>query len=344
MYLAAVASARQSVAVQAYFSLISPALQDAARGALRRALHDGKPCRGVQGSRPCDICEQVIADHVLASYKKLRAALAGDLPKTRNGDPVREMRTVVEWVTAPEARAENIGRMARLLRRRPREGEPAGLRAARAQLVHHPLHSLEARLRREQAQARGASARPDRDLMTSAWAASLRKDPAAFDLLIDAVLRLRHGSRDLYGFSAEKLEQHGLDLTTARRLLRQALNRLRVLRPEFYMANVVQYLSEGELIPWACREDLSPEDVFTRNEEAEDARRELSAVLSGQSTPERRVLERICAAATKPDAELLEWAAVELGVDMKQAEVRVRELVRKICQAEVDWVAERCGQ
>lgn len=342
MYLAAVASARQPVAVQAYFSLISPALQDVARGALRRALHDGMPCRGVQGSRPCDMCEQWIADHVLAGYEKLRAALTGDLPKTRNGDPVREMRTIVEWVTAPAASTENLGSMACLLRRRPSAGEPAGLRAARAQLVHHPLRNLEARVRREQAQARGASARPDRDLITAAWAAPLRKDPIVFALLVDAVLRLRHGSRDLYGVSSEELERHGLDIATARRLLRQALTRLRVLRPEFYMANVVLYLSEGELVPWTVNEELSPEDVFTRNEETEDARRELSLVLAEESSSERRVLERICAAATQPDPELLEWAAVEFGVDAKQAEVRVRELVRRICQAGLEWVTERC--
>ncbi len=108
------------------------------------------------------------------------------------------------------------------------------------------------------------------------------------------------------------------------------------------MANVVLYLSEGELVPWTVNEELSPEDVFTRNEETEDARRELSLVLAEESSSERRVLERICAAATQPDSELLEWAAVEFGVDAKQAEVRVRELVRRICQAGLEWVTERC--
>ncbi|WP_214104963.1 hypothetical protein [Acrocarpospora catenulata] len=342
MYLAAVASPRQQVAFPAYFALTSPALRDAARGPLRRALHNGRYCSGVQGSCPCHTCEQWIADLAQAGYDRLRTSLAGNVPQVRNGEPVREMQTIVEWVTSLEATTQDIDTMARLLRGRPSDEEPSGLRAARAQLIRYQLISLEARISRKLAQSRGASARPDRDLMTSAWAAPLRENRVAFNLLVDAILRLRHGSRDLYGFSPEHIEQLNLDHPTARRLLRQTLDHLHALRPEFYLANVFQYLSEGDPLPWTANTPTNPEELLIQTEETQTIRRRLTPLLTTTGSPEHRVLERICAAATNPDPNLIEWAATELNLKPTQAEAQVREWVNQITQADLDWATEQC--
>ncbi|MEW9534167.1 hypothetical protein [Microbispora sp. NPDC049125] len=283
-------------------------------------------------------------DHILAGYEKLREALAGELPRTRTGDPVHEMQTIVEWVTSPAAGVENLKHMTRMVQTRPREGEPAGLRATRAQLVHHMLRSIEARVRRDDAVARGASAQPVRDLRQSAWAAPLREQKARFELLVDSVVRLRNGSRDLYGTPAEQLDGLGLDPVTARRQLRAALDQLRSLRPEFYMANVALYLAEGDPMPWVAVHDLSPEDVLIHQEEQEAARRELSRLMADKSFAQRLVVERICAAAALgADTGLVGWAADELGTDQEEAEALVRWLIRNVCRADLDWVVEHCN-
>ncbi|WP_433378439.1 hypothetical protein [Streptosporangium sp. CA-115845] len=291
MNLAALTSANEATAFHAYFSLVAPALRDVARGPLRRARHNGRSCGGVSETRRCDECEQTIDDHLLSGYARLRKALAGVPPRTRAGDPVREMELIVRWLTSPEASGEEIGLAAHLLRRRPDPGEPAGVRAARAQLVHYPLKSVEARLRRESATERGASAKPERDLKASRWAAPLREDEVAFELLVDALTRLRNGARDLYEIP---VECHGLDRLTAIRTLRAALDRLRVLRPGFYAANVTLHLEREESCPELSRTpSQSPEDLFLLGKEEELARRTLSMLLAGVRAADRRAHYRL---------------------------------------------------
>ncbi|MFJ2034274.1 hypothetical protein, partial [Streptosporangium sp. NPDC087985] len=151
MNLAAVAAAHEQVAFPAYFSLVAPALRDAAQGALRRARHNGRRCSGVDGTRWCDECEQTFHDRLLTGYALLRKALAGIPPQTRTGEPVREWELAIRWVTSREAAGHRLDRAARVLCGRPGKDEPAEVRAARAQFVHHPLKSLEAQVRREEA-------------------------------------------------------------------------------------------------------------------------------------------------------------------------------------------------
>lgn len=347
MALAALASPRQSVAFEAYFTLISPALRQAARLPLLRARHNGRPCHSAAGQHWCDRCEQDVDDLLLIGFDRLRTTQAGRPPRTRTGEPVHEMQTVLRWMTGPAA-TESLSHLAKQLKRRPTAEEPPGLRAARAQLVYYPLRNLEAQVRREEAIARGASARPERDLRQAAWAAPLREDAVAFDLLVDAVVRLRNGSRDLYGIPADRLDRHGLDPAAARSTLRRALDLLRSVRPEFYTANIALYVYADVAGTGMTAPELSPEEVFIQGEEQAAARRELSELIA-KNTPGtgdvhryRSLLTRICAADRAKDPELLDWTAREFGIDAVTAEARVRRLVKLVSQADLDWVAERC--
>ena len=196
------------------------------------------------------------------------------------------MQTVLQWMTGPAAATESLSHLAKLLKRRPTAEEPPGLRAARAQLVYYPLRNLEAQVRREEAIARGASARPERDLRQAAWAAPLREDAVAFDLLVDAVVRLRNGSRDLYVIPTDQLDRHGLDSAAARSMLRRALDLLRSVRPEFYMANIALYVHGDDSRTGMAVPESSPEEAFIQGEERAAARRELSELIA-EKNPEQ---------------------------------------------------------
>ncbi|WP_327046820.1 hypothetical protein OG320_02645 [Microbispora sp. NBC_01189] len=284
-----------------------------------------------------------MGDQKIAGFADLREVLQGKVRRTRAGEPLREMSMIAEWVTSPSAAAEDIDGLARLLGRRPTAGEPAGVRAARAQLVHYRLLNLEAQVRRDDAVARGASARPERDLKQAKWAAPLRADSAAFDLLVDAVVRLRNGHQDPHAIPGAMLDQLGLDLATARRLLREALDLLRSLRREFFMANVALYLHDDEPLPWQTVPESSPEDLVIRAEEETTARKALSGILAEGDRRVHLLLARICAAASRPDSQLVAWTATQFGVGSDEAETLVRGWVRQVCQAGLDWTAERCN-
>ncbi|MFD0661293.1 hypothetical protein [Thermocatellispora tengchongensis] len=279
MILAAVAANSESLAFHAYHALIRPALRDAACGPLRRARHNGRTCSGTDRGRLCDDCEENVDDHLLAKFTMVRKALDGDIPRTSTGTVVREVQVIVDWLTAPEAATTSLHEASRLIRQRPSSAEPAGVRAARAQLVHHPLQNLEARVRRAEAVAMGASARPERDLIQSAWAEPLRADPTAFALLLDAVTRLRWGGCDPYAISPDLLTRLNLDPAAAHQKLRGALAALLELRPDFYRANVILHMEQGQY----CQDlvtVVSPESLFTQAETRAEARRDLAHLLA----------------------------------------------------------------
>ncbi|MBB4913982.1 hypothetical protein [Streptosporangium saharense] len=330
MHLGDLAASRSSVAFPVYHALISPTLRDLIRGPLRRARHGGRPCTGVSGTHWCDECEQETDDRLLDGYVPLRRTLAGDPPRTRTGEPVRELETVARWVTSPEAARQDVHRVARLIRDRPRGEEPAAIRAARAQLVHYPLRSLEARVRRDIATARGASAKPSRDLRETAWAAPLREDPVAFALLTDAVVRLRGVTCDLYAVPTTLLDEHGLEARTARKLLRATLERLRELRPAFYTANVAVHLGMP-LLP--CDHPPTPEEVVIRGEEERQARTILAMLLNDGRSRYRSLVEGVRAAVPESGPELVARAAHDLGITPVAAERFVRTLARLISRA-----------
>ncbi|MEU1730448.1 hypothetical protein [Streptosporangium sp. NPDC020145] len=330
MHLGDLAAPDRSAAFLVYHALISPTLRDLIRGPLRRARHGGRPCSGVSGTHWCDECEQETNDRLLDGYAPLRRALAGDPPRTRAGEPVRELETVARWVASPEAARQDVGHAALLIRRRPSDGEPAAIRAARAQLVHYPLRSLEAQVRRKVATARGASAQPLRDLRQADWAAPLRQDPVAFALLTDAVVRLRGVTRDLFAVSPAVLGEHGLDVRTARRLLRDTLERLRELRPAFYTANVAVHLGEPSL-PHV--HPPTPEEVIIHGEEERLARGRLATLLGDRRARYRPLIEAIRAAVPESGPALVEQTAHALGLTPKAAERFVRTLIRLISRA-----------
>ncbi|GGO71161.1 hypothetical protein GCM10012289_36240 [Nonomuraea cavernae] len=289
----------------------------------------------------------MIADLLLRGYARFRKALAGGPPCTRTGETVREMEAAIRWLTSPEAAHEILTRKARQIRQRPTEGEPPGLRAARAQLVHHPLRNLEAQVRRADATRRGASAKPDRDLRDSTWAKPLRADRVAFQLLLDAVTRLRHGAVDPYDIPLVLLNSLGVDLLPARRILREALDGLRTLRPAFYRANVTGYLGQ-ELPPASTSLAQSPEELLLDQEEKDAARRTVGQLLAGDAGVRtataryRPLLARICADAPPNGAELVHWITNEYGITPTAADRFARHLIHLVALADLDWVASQC--
>ncbi|MEU9885870.1 hypothetical protein [Sphaerisporangium sp. NPDC051011] len=258
------------------------------------------------------------------------------------------METIVRWMTSREASTTAIEHMARLIRARPSEGEPVGVRAARAQLVHHILRSLEARVRREDAHSRGASAKPDRDLRTAAWAAPLRENEIGFELLVDAVIRLRYGAHDIYDIPVDQLARHGLDLAGARRELRGALTRLRTLRPDWHTANATIHLGEDDLLLGPSRASrLTPEELHVQGEEQQLARHTLAILLTGEHAAPRNelhrsLLSRLSADTPENATELLQWTAREFGLTRLGAERFVRRLIHLASQAGLDWLATQC--
>lgn len=343
MDVAAVTHPNEQIAFLAYARLISPALRNAARFPLCRARHKGQPCHGVDGVRWCDSCEEVIHDHLIDGFTRLRHTLAGSPPRTRDGKPVREMTALARWLTSPEAACVSLDIAAQKIRRRPTADDPAWVRAARAQLVHHLLRNLEGRIRRDDAVSRGASARPERDLQHSAWARPLRDHPG-FPFLLDAIIRLRNGAFDPYDIPADQL--HDLSPSEATRLLRESLALLRTARPAFYHANVTIHLQSETPEP-SPTSAASPEELILRDEETRGARRELSHLLTddgttGTANTYRHLLSGICAPQPMNGTVLISRAAHDLALSPAEADTLIRHLIRLTALADPDWLAEQC--
>ncbi|MEV5412897.1 hypothetical protein AB0K60_29180 [Thermopolyspora sp. NPDC052614] len=330
MYVARVADPNREKAFFAYSRLISPALRHAAATPLRQARHHGRPCLGPDGKHWCPDCEQVIDDHLLTGFNRLRATLAGN-PPTTNGHPVREMIDAATWLSSTEATHLSLDLTARRLRRPPTPADPPGLRATRAQLIHYVLTNLAARVRRDDAAAKGLSTRPDRALRTSAWAAPLRADPDAFTLLLDAITRLRNGATNPYDIPPHQLPPN-LDLPTARTLLRNSLTALRTLHPAFHHANIT--LPTTAHTPLTDHDTLpvqSPEDLLLQAEAATEAQTHLSTLLT---TPTYRpLLTAITANTPQPAPALITTATKILNIPPAKATTLIRNLIKLATQA-----------
>jgi hypothetical protein len=330
-----IADPNTAIAFPAFHSLVSPAVRAAACLPLRRARHAGAACSAPVGRGFCADCEATVDDRILASFTRLR----GPLPTTRSGEPVRELALVRDHLRSPEAAYEDVDALARRLRGAAVEGEAAWLRAARAQLVHYPLAHLEERVRRDDAVRRGAAARPDRDLRQAAWAAPLRTDPAALDLLIFAVFRARRGVRGSE-IPADLCERHGLSQDEARRRLGVALRRLRMVNPGFYAAN----LDDETLadLPWAVGYAYPLHTVPEREAAREQLRRLLAA--PGHGRRYRDVVAAICAAADEADcADLVAAVMASLDLTASAARQAIQALAPLIAAAGLDWCEARCA-
>jgi hypothetical protein len=332
-----------------YFILVSPALRAAAVRPLRRARHRSQACQGVQASRWCDECEQTICDLLLNGYDKLRTAMRGDCPRTKSGEPVREMQAIVQWLSTPIT-MEELQDAARRLHQRPTPNEPPYIRAARAQLVHYELRSLEAKVTRAAAQARGASAQPARDLKTSAWAAPLRTDDYAFELLLDAVLRLRQGACDPLTIPDDLINRAPhVGRTRAQCMLRNSMERLRLAHPDFYCANVITFLCTTEELTESVESTTpTPEEVIIGCENVRLARRTLEALIGDEDAQRSRehyraLLRDISTTVLPSGPQLLAWVARRFDIDTNLAEPFVRKLISLAFSAGLDWVADNCA-
>ncbi|MGP4109727.1 hypothetical protein ACTWP5_02265 [Streptomyces sp. 4N509B] len=247
MYVSDLASTDPAAAFVPFSRLFAPALRRATRLPLIRARHRATRCAGPAQGSWCADCESTVDDLLLASYHRFRRALAGDVPRTTTGAAVRELEEVGTHVRSTDARYENITPLIPALLRPPRADDPRWLRAASAQLVHYPTRHLEERVRREDAVARGGSARPDRDLRQAVWASPLRSDRLALELLLAYLARIRRGTSTPFTTPPELLTRLSLDTRTANQKLTTALSTLRLIRPDYYTANVTAQLAATPL-------------------------------------------------------------------------------------------------
>jgi hypothetical protein len=260
------------------------------------------------------------------------------------------MEIVLRHVTSAESRYDSVDDVAAALRRRPRDDEAPWLRAMRAQVVHYSVMRLEAQVRRSDAVNRGASARPGRDLQQSDWAAPLRDDPVAFNLLLAFIGRLRRNAPDPYQAPADILERHALDQRTAQRLLGEALRLLQKIRPAFFAANVTMLLpQEQHSDPTdAQRHDLA--DVLIAKEDEDAARRLVTRLITPAGPTDRlaprraeyrTLLTQICRAA---GPEVLTACAQALACSDRVAARFVSRLVNLVARADVEWVQDLCTE
>ncbi|GAA2162018.1 hypothetical protein GCM10009727_76930 [Actinomadura napierensis] len=340
--IAHLADRDDAIAFAAFHTLAAPALRAAARWPLLRARHAGGACRAPVGTGQCAACEATLDDLLLDSFTRLRSALTGPLPTTRSGEPVREMASLCGHLTSRAARGEDAAALAGPLAGPGSDGEPAWLRAARAQLVHYPLRHLEERVRREDAVRRGASARPDRDLRQAAWAAPLRADGAVLDLLILAVFRVRRGVAEPFDVPGDLRERHGLSRTEATRRMGDALRALREANPAFFAANIGEPFPEVAAVPMA-----DPQERLDAAVDRDAARASMHRMLADRANDsvhrmERRISYRavvaaVCAVGAGRRADPVTVATMNLGLAPKPAGRLVRRLAILVAAAGVDW-------
>ncbi|MEU8393694.1 hypothetical protein AB0C28_00755 [Nonomuraea sp. NPDC048892] len=341
--------ANKQIDFDSYAAFVAPALRAAAAPSLRRARHRGQACQGVHADRWCDECEQTICDLLLNGYNRLSNAMRGDHPKTKSGEPIREVQTIVQWLTTPLS-FEDFQRAGRRLRQRPAPHDPPHIRAARAQLVFHELRSLEAKVARADAQAGGASAQPARDLKTADWAEPLRADGYAFELLLNAILRLRRGASDPLAIPDDLIDRApSACRAQAERLLRNHMEMLRQARPDFYCANVIKFLYATEEISETIQSTApSPEEVIIRFDDAWFARRKLAALIGDDGVHRSRehyraFLRDISTTALPNGPQLVARVARWLDIDANVAEIFIRRMISLAVCAGLDWVAENCA-
>jgi hypothetical protein len=129
------------------------------------AARDCGVCR-CQVWRRCDICQETICTLVEKAREKIRKAVAGDIPRTKSGELVREWVLIAEFLTSPEADLIDVEDVAGMLRRvaenRADPDTPPWVRALWAQLVNYPCKHLPRDLPRLDRIARGMPARPER--------------------------------------------------------------------------------------------------------------------------------------------------------------------------------------
>ncbi|MCP2337968.1 hypothetical protein [Actinomadura rupiterrae] len=340
--LSHVADRDDAIAFAAFHALVAPALRAAARRPLCRARHAGVACRAPAEPGGCADCEATIDDLLLDGFARLRSAVAGPIPATRSGEPVREMALLCGHLTSPQARDEDAAAFGRRLARAGGDDEPAWLRAARAQLVHYPLRHLEERVRRADAVRRGASARPDRDLRQAAWAAPLRADPAVLDMLVLAVFRVRRGVTEPFEVPDDLRDRHGLTRPDAARRMGEALRALRGTNPAFFAANIGEPPFEVPAAPVA-----DPQERLDTAVDREIARASMCRLVSARLGDQRRradrrtgyraVIAAVCAVGAGRSGDPVAVATRNLGLAPRSARHLVRRLAILVAAAGVDW-------
>jgi hypothetical protein len=331
--IAHLADPDDAIAFAAFHAFTVPAMRGAARGPLFRGRHSRLGCRAPVGGGWCGECEAVLDDLLLDSFTRLRAALAGEPPRTRTGEAVRELAMVREHVASAPAAAEDAAALAAALTAE-RAGEPDWLRAARAQLVHYPLRHLEGRVRRADAVARGAAARPDRDLRQAAWAAPLRADPVTLDLLLVAVFRARRGAGDLPDVPADVCERHGLDPAEGARRMGRALADLQRVHPGFFAANIAAREIGGAA---PAVHDTDPGKQVEEDAAREHARAVLLRLVTRDA--HRAVVAQVCAAGNGRPGDPVGQARDRLGLGPDEADRLVRRIAALVAAAGLEWTA-----
>ncbi|SEG48719.1 hypothetical protein SAMN04489712_105492 [Thermomonospora echinospora] len=334
-----------AIAFPAFNALVGPALRAATRKPLRRARHADRDCWAPVEPGWCADCETTAGDLMMAGFTRLREVLNGSVPVTRTGEPVREWAVLRAHLTSPEAEHENTAELATALCHPAADDEAPWLRAARAQLVHYPLRHLEERTRREDAVARGAAARPERDLNQARWAAPLRTDPMLLDLLIVAVFRTRRGLTDLLYVPDDVRERHNLTPAQATEAMRKALTALHTVNPAFFAANLGDTaVSLLRPAPSGIRphhaDPFTPLTAAMERAQARVTLRRLVTPAHRRHPDHRPVIAAICDIDAGENTDPVKVARRTLGLAPEPAHRLVRRLVTLVATAGIDWTEQ----
>ncbi|MBL7487459.1 hypothetical protein I6A60_05940 [Frankia sp. AgB1.9] len=201
----------------------------------------------------CDTCGELVNTYLFDAYRKLRACARGELPVTRAGEPLRELRDLVAGLSDPAPTAsldvDEAGRQ--LAAYTARGSRPSGvatpatspaeapvadevwLRKAWGQLVWYPTQKLDIDLVRKDAVRRGMPARPMRTLDESAARAPLAADPAADGAVRELVTGLHANVTSPLQLPSTQTRLGG-SASDARAALERGLELLRRHEPQAY--------------------------------------------------------------------------------------------------------------
>ncbi len=354
--IADIASENDDIAFLAFAEFVGPALWTRVVHGVRRAKPGTCACRP---ERPplfnvtdtltgplCDRCVPLWTGLLSDGFEVLREALVGRIPtvsaRSRNGgEEIREWRIIRDHIVAPEADLQDASVFGVLLRDfEPREETPAELdwlRKAWAQLVNYPTSGrIVPTVRRESADERGLPTRPEVAIRKAAWAAPLRVDPVARDILIEFLLGIRDEITDPFSLPSMEL-RFGLTAAEVSERLQRSLATLRQCNRDFYERAVAVPRAQTVSDAIAGGHAPSPEDICVAAADTSVPRNAILAELEVNSVT-KMLLQAITDIAHGRKVDVGALARRLLRLDDERAGHEVDRLARLVAGAGVEWV------
>ncbi|MGQ0838152.1 hypothetical protein [Actinokineospora sp.] len=292
-----IADADDRVARSAFTLTFAPATNRFLHRYIAPVVHVRRRCPEHQvsawpGADLCDRCADHVDAYLDRQFRRVRSALSSaDRP------PNREFASLLDFLASPEAKRIPVehGQHALSTLASGKSDGPPWARRGYFQLVRGPVENVIADLWRREMPLRGASARPDRDLLTSKWAQKIIPDAGQREIVVKHVLGLRAPS-SVSGSSSHTPE-----------LLRAGLDLLLRGNPEFYHGNVTgpQMMRRTVAEPgpeldhgspmWTVPDSVLPPAVpHSQRERCRAAVREFLSGRQYSAKPARRFLADMC--------------------------------------------------